>query len=51
MACWGKMPPKEISIFFHEIFSQQIDGKCEQVSSTSDHWFSRDRRLKIVGSI
>ena len=37
-------PPKKFNLF-HD--SQQIDRKSQQVSSTSDHWFSCDRHLNI----
>ena len=43
----GGVPPKKNSIFFQKIISQQIDRKSQEVSSTSELRFSRDKRLKI----
>ena len=43
----GGVPPQKNSIFFQKIISQQIDRKSQEVSSTSELRFSRDKRLKI----
>ena len=43
----GGVPPKKNSIFFQKIICQPIDRKCQEVSSTSELRFSRDKRLKI----
>ena len=39
--------PQENFIFFQTIISQQIDRRCQEVSSPSELRFSRDKRLKI----
>ena len=41
------MLPTPLCGIFYKNFSQWIDRKSQEVCSTSENWFSRDRRLKI----
>ena len=43
----GNLPKKKYIFFLHKIISQQIDRKCQEVSSTSELQFSHDKRFKI----